>query len=138
MQYQVNVVVWTTTANTTATPVPLQDSHSLLRRRRASPEAFVQSRCAHETSHTSTNDGARFNPSGAGPEGLANEAWRSSPRRRDAAAVLGVSSGALRKLFERRALRASDGGTEAELDGVRARKFAGRWRVSFGEAWNGR
>ena len=56
---------------------------------------------------------------------------------RDAAPILGVSVGALRKLLERRAERASDGGIEARVDGVRARKFANRWRVSFGEPWTG-
>lgn len=54
---------------------------------------------------------------------------------REAAHVLGLSPAALRKLLERRAKRARDGGTEASVDGVRARKFANRWRVSFGEAW---
>jgi hypothetical protein len=55
---------------------------------------------------------------------------------REAATVLGLSPGALRKLLERRAQRARDGGTEAIVDGVKARKFANRWRVSFGEAWH--
>jgi hypothetical protein len=54
---------------------------------------------------------------------------------REAADILDVSPGALRKQFERKARRASDGGVEAEIDGVRARKFANRWRVSFGDAW---
>jgi hypothetical protein len=54
---------------------------------------------------------------------------------RDAASVLGVSPEALRKQFERNVLRAPDGGIEAAVDGARARKFAGRWRVSFGERW---
>jgi hypothetical protein len=54
---------------------------------------------------------------------------------RDAAAMLGLSPAALRKLFERRATRATDGGTEALVDGVRARKFTTRWRVSFGKPW---
>ena len=54
---------------------------------------------------------------------------------RDAAPMLGVSVPALRKLFERRAGKAADGGTEAHVDGVRARKFANRWRVSFGRHW---
>lgn len=54
---------------------------------------------------------------------------------RDAAPMLGVSTAALRKLLERRAVRAADGGTEARVDGVRARKFANRWRVSFGKPW---
>jgi hypothetical protein len=56
---------------------------------------------------------------------------------RDAAVVLGLSAGALRKQFERKAMRAADGGTEALVDGVRARKFAGRWRVCFGASWAG-
>jgi hypothetical protein len=54
---------------------------------------------------------------------------------RDAAAILSVSADALRKQFERRVERAPDGGTEARIDGVRARKFANRWRVSFGKPW---
>lgn len=55
----------------------------------------------------------------------------------DAAQVLGLSSAALRKQLERRARRASDGGIEANIDGVRARKFGKLWRVSFGEGWTG-
>jgi hypothetical protein len=62
-----------------------------------------------------------------------------SPRRwyplRDAAPMLGVTPAALRKLLERRVRRAADGGTEAIVDGVRARKFANRWLVSFDKAW---
>jgi hypothetical protein len=54
---------------------------------------------------------------------------------REAASILSVSPEALRKHFERKARRAADGGTEAHVDGVRARKFANRWRVSFDEAW---
>ncbi len=56
---------------------------------------------------------------------------------RQAAAILSVSPEALRKQFERKARLAGDGGTEAHVDGVRARKFANRWRVSFGDAWRG-
>jgi hypothetical protein len=51
--------------------------------------------------------------------------------------MLSVSPEALRKQFERRARQVPDGGTEADVDGVRARKFANRWRVSFGQAWQG-
>ncbi|MDI1444855.1 hypothetical protein [Polyangium sp. 6x1] len=58
--------------------------------------------------------------------------WVSIER---AAAFLGLSPGALRKSLERRAVRAGDGGTEALLDGVRARKFGRLWRVKFSEAW---
>jgi len=54
---------------------------------------------------------------------------------RDAAPLLGVSADALRRLFERRAELAADGTTEAHVDGIRARKFANRWRVSFGKLW---
>lgn len=56
---------------------------------------------------------------------------------RDAANILGVSPEALRKQFERKARRTADGGVEADVDGVRARKFANRWRVAFGESWLG-
>ncbi len=54
----------------------------------------------------------------------------------DAAERLAMSADALRRLFERRKGEAPDGGTEAIVDGVRARKFANRWRVSFGERWS--
>lgn len=56
---------------------------------------------------------------------------------REAAEMLSVSPEALRKQFERKARLAADGGTEANVDGVRARKFANRWRVFFGPAWHG-
>jgi len=56
---------------------------------------------------------------------------------REAAQILGLSPGALRKLLERRAQPARDGVYEARVDGVRARKFSNRWRVSFGEPWTG-
>jgi hypothetical protein len=55
----------------------------------------------------------------------------------EAAERLSMSPDALRRHFERHAKRAKDGGTEAHIDGVRARKFANRWRVSFGESWAG-
>ena len=54
---------------------------------------------------------------------------------RDAAVILGLSADALRKQLERHVIRAKDGGIEARLDGIRARKFANRWRVSFSDAW---
>jgi hypothetical protein len=56
---------------------------------------------------------------------------------RDAAEILSTSPEALRKQFERRARLTADGGVEADVDGVRARKFANRWRVCFGDAWHG-
>jgi len=52
-----------------------------------------------------------------------------------AATHLGMNATALRKTIERRAVRATDGGTEASLDGVRARKFGRHWRIRFSEAW---
>ena len=52
-----------------------------------------------------------------------------------AADQLGLSAAALRKSFDRRAARASDGGIEAEIDGVRARKLGRLWRVTLSPAW---
>jgi len=52
-----------------------------------------------------------------------------------AAEYLHMTSAALRRALERRAVRAPDGGIEANIDGVRARKFAGRWRVKLSAAW---
>lgn len=54
---------------------------------------------------------------------------------RDAALTLGLSADALRKQLERNVKRARDGGVEARIDGILGRKFANRWRVSFGDAW---
>lgn len=50
---------------------------------------------------------------------------------------LSMTASALRRHLERHAVRARDGGTEAHIDGVRGRKFANRWRVSFGQSWAG-
>jgi hypothetical protein len=52
-----------------------------------------------------------------------------------AAQVLGMTPAALRKSLDRRAARTSDGGIEAEIDGVRGRKFGRLWRVVFSPAW---
>ncbi len=52
-----------------------------------------------------------------------------------AAAHLSMNAAALRKTLERRATRGPDGATEANLDGVRARKFGRTWRVRFSDAW---
>jgi hypothetical protein len=52
-----------------------------------------------------------------------------------AASHLGLDAAALRKTLERRAVRAQDGGIEALLDGVRARKFGRLWRIRFSDAW---
>jgi hypothetical protein len=55
----------------------------------------------------------------------------------EAAERLSTSPDALRRLLERHTLRAKDGALEANVDGIRARKFANRWRVLFGESWAG-
>jgi hypothetical protein len=52
-----------------------------------------------------------------------------------AASYLDMSPDALRRTFERRSVRAPDGGVEANIDGVRARKFGRIWRVAFAERW---
>lgn len=54
---------------------------------------------------------------------------------REAAELLSFSAAALRRRLERRARRAADGGKEAVIDGVRARKLGNRWRVTFASAW---
>ena len=69
-----------------------------------------------------------------GSQDRSTSRWVSLGR---AAAFLGMNTAALRKALERRATRAADGGTEASVDGVRARKFGRLWRVRFSEAWGG-
>lgn len=54
---------------------------------------------------------------------------------RTAAQFLDMSPDALRRAVERHAVRASDGGIEAHIDGVRARKFGRQWRIAFSERW---
>ncbi len=61
--------------------------------------------------------------------------WVSVAR---AAAHLGTSGDSLRKMLERRAVRAKDGGTEADVDGVRGRKLGRHWRVRLSPAWLGK
>lgn len=58
--------------------------------------------------------------------------WVSVDR---AALVLDLTPAALRRSLERHAQRAPDGGVEANIDGVRARKFGRLWRVRFSERW---
>jgi hypothetical protein len=52
-----------------------------------------------------------------------------------AADVLGMTPGALRKILERHARRGPDGVTEAQVNGVRARKLGRLWRVRLSAAW---
>jgi hypothetical protein len=47
-----------------------------------------------------------------------------------------VDPAALRKALDRRATRTADGGIEAELDGVHARKLGRLWRVALSAAWS--
>ena len=57
---------------------------------------------------------------------------------RDAAEFLSMRPDALRRSFERHAQAARDGGIEANIDGLKARKFGRHWRVMLGEAWQAR
>jgi hypothetical protein len=52
-----------------------------------------------------------------------------------AAHTLGMSSEALRKKLDRRSRPGPDGVVEADIDGVRARKFGRLWRVRFAARW---
>lgn len=54
---------------------------------------------------------------------------------REAAERLGFGVVSLRRLIERNARRAPDGGIEALIDGVRAKKLGRTWRVQLGERW---
>jgi hypothetical protein len=63
---------------------------------------------------------------------MASMRWLSLAK---AALVLDLSPTALRRTLERRATRTDDGSVEAEIDGVRARKFGRLWRVQLGERW---
>jgi hypothetical protein len=54
---------------------------------------------------------------------------------RDAAPLLSMSPDALRRSLERYAVRAPDGGIEANIDGLRARKLGRLWRVMLAGAW---
>ncbi|MEB2314327.1 MAG: hypothetical protein OZ928_20980 [Polyangiaceae bacterium] len=56
-------------------------------------------------------------------------------RVREAAELLSMSEEALRRALERRAIRASDGGIEADYDGIRGRKLGRTWRVCLSERW---
>jgi hypothetical protein len=53
-----------------------------------------------------------------------------------AASSLDMAATALRRTVERRARLAEDGVLEAAFDGIRARKFAGRWRIHLGPGWS--
>jgi hypothetical protein len=54
---------------------------------------------------------------------------------RDAAPLLSMLPGALRKLCERHQQRAADGAIESRFDGLIGRKIGGRWRILLSDAW---
>lgn len=58
--------------------------------------------------------------------------WYTVP---DAAGFLSISADGLRKRLERNARTTANGGIEAEIDGVRGRKFGNQWRVALGPSW---
>jgi len=53
----------------------------------------------------------------------------------EAAAFFGLKPHALRARLRRAARRSVDGGIEADIDGVRGRKFGTSWRVALGARW---
>ncbi len=53
-----------------------------------------------------------------------------------AATALGLTAAALRRTLERNAKVGVDGTVEANIDGVRARKFGRLWRVHLGPGWS--
>lgn len=55
---------------------------------------------------------------------------------REAALILGFGTVSLRRLIERHSRRAADGGIEAVVDGLRARKIGRTWRVQLSTAWS--
>lgn len=66
------------------------------------------------------------------PDKVVARAWVSIEV---AANVLGITPDALRKSIDRRARKMSDGGIEAHVDGLRARKFGRRWKVQRDGVW---
>lgn len=66
------------------------------------------------------------------PDNLVPRAWVSIEVAAD---VLGITPDALRKSIDRRARKMPDGGIEAHVDGLRARKFGRRWKVQRDGAW---
>lgn len=53
----------------------------------------------------------------------------------EAAEFIGTNPLALRARLRRAAGRASDGGVEADIDGIRGRKLGNSWRVVLGASW---
>lgn len=63
---------------------------------------------------------------------LAAARWMSVE---EAASILGVPTVTFRRAIERNARKRADGGTEAKVDGVTARKWGRLWRVLLDEGW---
>lgn len=78
---------------------------------------------------------------GGRPTGSSSPALRRGASRRrwltvrDAAAHLGYGVVSLRRLLDRHARRAPDGGVEAALDGLIGKKLGRSWRVTLGARW---
>jgi hypothetical protein len=53
----------------------------------------------------------------------------------EAAVFLNTNPNALRARLRRGARRASDGGVEANFDGMRGKKLGVSWRVAFSSRW---
>jgi hypothetical protein len=63
---------------------------------------------------------------------LARATWMSVE---EGARILGVPVVSFRRVLERSARRRPDGGVEAKVDGILARKFGRLWRVWLDPAW---
>ncbi|MFO0590527.1 MAG: hypothetical protein U0441_23495 [Polyangiaceae bacterium] len=53
----------------------------------------------------------------------------------EAASILGVPTVTFRRAIERNARKRADGGTDAKVDGVTARKWGRLWRVLLDPDW---
>jgi hypothetical protein len=69
-------------------------------------------------------------PTIGGPSDPEGRVWHSII---DAAQILGLTPGALRKSLERAATRSTEGVVEASVHGVRGRKWGSHWRVRLGD-----
>ncbi len=79
------------------------------------------------TESSSTNDVA------SGEEQRSNpRMWISVER---AARTLDIHPTTLRRHLEKNVFRSADGGIEARVDGIVARKLGNRWKLLLGPAW---
>lgn len=56
-------------------------------------------------------------------------------KMREAAAILCVSTSALRKTIERKVAQAPEGTRELYFDGIRAKKLGHTWRLALDPSW---